>query len=125
MGYKDLGYMHSLFGDLVIFMNDDGNVSRLRGIFHSLFTPQTMNTITDTVSSACDYLFLLWETDQPVAVYDQFKHFTTELCLNLFLGVNGRTCEDEMEMVRALTRTHWHGTSAAKVTLFFKLSSTA
>jgi hypothetical protein len=108
MGYKDFGYMHSLFGDLVIFFNEDDSVSRLRGLIHSLFIPQTVQTVTDVVNRSCDHHFPSFEQHNSIAIYDHFKQLTTEMCLSLFLGLD---CKEEMKKITALTVTHWHGKS--------------
>ena len=109
MGYKDFGYMHSLFGDLVLFFNDDDIVSRLRGLLHSLFIPQTVQTMMDVVDRTCNHHLPSFENHQSIAVYDHFKQLTTELCLSLFLGLDCSTSEEEMKKIAAITITHWHG----------------
>ena len=109
MGYKDFGYMHSLFGDLVLFFNEDDIVSRLRGLLHSLFIPQTMQTMMNIVDKSCDHHLPSFENHQSIAVYDHFKQLTTELCLSLFLGLDHNTSEEEIKKITALTITHWHG----------------
>ena len=109
MGYKDFGYMHSLFGDLVLFFNEDDIVSRLRGLLHSLFIPQTMQTMMNIVDKSCDHHLPSFENHQSIAVYDHFKQLTTELCLSLFLGLDHNTSEEEIKKITALTINHWHG----------------
>lgn len=114
MGYKDFGYMHSLFGDLVIFFNEDDSVSRLRGLIHSLFIPQTVQTVTDVVNRSCDHHFPSFEQHNSIAIYDHFKQLTTEMCLSLFLGLD---CKEEMKKITALTVTHWHGLISVPINL--------
>jgi cytochrome P450 len=109
MGYRDLGYMHSLFGDLVLFFDEDDNVTRLRGLIHSVFIPQTVQTIMDIVNKSCDHHLPEFEQPDSIAVYDHFKQLTTEMCLSLFLGFDSKISEQEMKRVAALTTTHWHG----------------
>ena len=109
MGYKDLGYMHSLFGDLVLFFDEDDSVTRLRGLIHSVFIPQTVQTIMDAVNRTCNHHLPNFEQPNSIAVYDHFKQLTTEMCLSLFLGLDSKISEQEMKRIAALTVTHWHG----------------
>jgi cytochrome P450 len=109
MGYRELGYMHSLFGDLVLFLDEDDSVTRLRGLIHSLFIPETTQMFMDIVNKSYNHHLPSFEQSNSVAIYDHFKHLTTEMCLSLFLGLDCTTSEEEMRNVAALTVTHWHG----------------
>ncbi|XP_028391412.1 uncharacterized protein LOC114516204 [Dendronephthya gigantea] len=117
MGYKDLGYMHSLFGDLVLFFNEDDSVSRLRGLIHSLFIPQTVETITDVVNRSCNNHFPGFQQATSIAVYDHFKQLTTQMCLSMFLGLDCKTSMEETQKIAALTVTHWHGLISVPISL--------
>lgn len=109
MGYNDFGYMHSLFGDIVVFFNEDDSVSRLRGLIHSLFTPQTLPVITDIVNSSCDSHFTQFHQHSSIAIYDNFKQLATEMCLSLFLGLDCNNTKEKTKEITALTINHWHG----------------
>ena len=109
MGYKDFGYMHSLFGDLVLFSSDEDYVTRLRGLLHSMFHPEMVDRFLVTVHRTCDLRLPSLVQDEPVAVYDQFKRLTTEMCLSLFLGMDFKSSEEEAKKIVALTVSHWHG----------------
>lgn len=109
MGYKDFGFMHSLFGDLLLFFNDDDTVARLRGLIHSVFAPHSIEQFTYTVCRTCDARLPQFVQDEPVAIYEQFKRLTTEMCLSLFLGMDFKSSEEEAQKIVGLTITHWHG----------------
>ena len=101
--------MHSLFGDLVLFFDEDDSVSRLRSLIHSLFIPQTLQNVTDVVNRSYNHHVPHFEQPNSIAVYDHFKQLATEMCLSLFLGLDCKTSEEEMKKITALTVTHWHG----------------
>ena len=110
MGYKDFGYMHSLYGDLVIFNSDDEAI-RLRNILHNVFRPEEVTRYMGDVEVVSSRLLNSIEDNDIVIPYKLFKQLTTEVCLQLFLGLEMETAKKEAESVVELTITHWHGKS--------------
>ena len=110
MGYKDFGYMYSLYGDLVIFNSDDEAI-RLRNILHNVFRPEEVTRYMGDVEVVSSRLLNSIEDNDIVIPYKLFKQLTTEVCLRLFLGLEMETAKKEAESVVELTITHWHGKS--------------
>lgn len=108
MGYKDFGYMYSLYGDLVIFNSDDEAI-RLRNILHNVFRPEEVTHYMSDVEVVSSRLLNSIEDNDIVIPYKLFKQLTTEVCLRLFLGLEMETAKREAESVVELTITHWHG----------------
>ena len=108
MGYKDFGYMYNLYGDLVIFNNDD-EALRLRNILLLLLKPERMARHMGDVDVICCRVMHGLEERNPVRLYKLFKLLTTEICLTLFLGLDFEIAEHKAKDVVDLTIAHWHG----------------
>lgn len=108
MGYKDFGYMYSLYGDLVIFNNDD-EALRLRNILLMLLKPERMTKYFGEIDVICSKMMDDLEQSSPVVPYKFFKLLTTEICLALFLGLDCETARCNAKDIIDLTIAHWHG----------------
>ena len=108
MGYKDFGYMHSLYGDLVIFNNDD-EALRLRNILMTLLKPERMCKHFGEIDVICSRDLDRLEQRSPVVPYKLFKLLTTEICLALFLGLDFEAAKCNACDIIDLTIAHWHG----------------
>ncbi|KAL9983481.1 hypothetical protein ACROYT_G005661 [Oculina patagonica] len=108
MGYKDFGYMYSLYGDLVIFNSDDEAI-RLRNILHNVFRPEEVTRYMGEVEIVSSRLLNSIEDGDIVIPYKLFKQLTTEMCLRLFLGLEMETAKEEAASITDLTIAHWHG----------------
>lgn len=108
MGYKDFGYMYSLYGDLVIFNSDD-EALRLRNVLHKVFRPEEVAHYMGEVEIVSSRLLNSIEDKDVVIPYKLFKLLTTEMCLRLFLGLESENAKAEAEKVTELTIAHWHG----------------
>lgn len=108
MGYKDLGYMYSLFGDVVIFNSDD-EALRLRNILHKVFKPEEVTRYMCQVEEVSSRLLRSINDKDVVIPYKLFKLITTSICLGLFLGLDVETAKEEAASITDLTITHWHG----------------
>ena len=108
MGYKDFGYMYSLYGDLVIFNSDDEAI-RLRNILHNVFRPEEVTRYMGEVEIVSSRILNSIEDGDVVILYKMFKQLTTEMCLRLFLGLEMETAKQEAASVTELTIAHWHG----------------
>ena len=108
MGYKDLGYMYSLFGDVVIFNSDD-EALRLRNILHKVFKPEEVTRYMCQVEEVSSRLLKSINDKDVVIPYKLFKLVTTSICLGLFLGLDVETAKEEAASITDLTITHWHG----------------
>lgn len=107
MGYKDFGYMYSLYGDLVLFNTDDEAV-RLRKVLCSCLKPENMAKHLCEVDTICSRL-LDGLHEQPVPLYRTLKLLTTEISLTLFLGLDFESASHEAKDIIDLTIAHWHG----------------
>lgn len=108
MGYRDFGYMYSLFGDLVIFSSDD-EALRLRGILHKIFKPEEVTRYMSQVEIVSTRLLNTINDQDIVIPYKMFKQLTTQICLSLFLGLEMESAKEEAKAIIELTITHWHG----------------
>ena len=108
MGYKDFGYMYSLFGDVVLFNSDDEAV-RLRNVLHYIFRPEEVTRYMGDVETVSSKLLNSIEDNDIVIPYTLFKQLTTEMCLRLFLGLEMETAKEEAASIVELTIAHWHG----------------
>lgn len=108
MGYRDFGYMYSLFGDLVIFSSDD-EALRLRGILHKIFKPEEVTRYMSQVEIVSTRLLNTINDKDIVIPYKMFKLLTTQICLSLFLGLEMESAKEEAKAIIELTITHWHG----------------
>lgn len=108
MGYRDFGYMYSLFGDLVIFSSDD-EALRLRGILHKIFKPEEVTRYMSQVDIVSTRLLNTINDKDIVIPYKMFKLLTTQICLSLFLGLEMESAKEEAKAIIELTITHWHG----------------
>lgn len=108
MGYKDFGYMYSLYGDLVIFNSDDEAI-RLRNILHNVFRPEEVTRYMGEVEIVSSRILNSIEDGDTVILYKMFKQLTTEMCLRLFLGLEMETAKEEAASITELTIAHWHG----------------
>ena len=108
MGYKDFGYMHSLYGDLVLFSNDDEAV-RLRRILHSIVKPEAMMRHLSDVDVVCCRVLDGLEKRHHLVLYRLMKLLTTEVSLTLFLGLDFETAHRDAKEIVDLTIAHWHG----------------
>jgi len=108
MGYKDFGYMYSLYGDLVIFNSDD-EALRLRNILHKVFRPEEVARYMGEVEIVSSRLLNSIEDKDVVIPYKLFKVLTTEMCLQLFLGLELENAKEQAASITELTIAHWHG----------------
>ena len=108
MGYKDFGYMYSLYGDLVIFNSDD-EALRMRNALHHLFRPEEVAHFMGEVELVSSRLLNSIEDKDIVFPYKLFKLLTTEVCLQLFLGLDVEAAKGEAASIAELTIAHWHG----------------
>ena len=108
MGYKDFGYMYSLYGDLVIFNSDD-EALRLRNVLHTVFRPEEVSRYMGEVEIVSSRLLNSIEDKDVVIPYKLFKVLTTEMCLRLFLGLELENAKEEAAAITELTIAHWHG----------------
>ncbi|XP_031554269.1 uncharacterized protein LOC116291258 [Actinia tenebrosa] len=108
MGYKDFGYMYSLFGDLVIFNTDDEAV-RLRKVLCSCLKPENMSKHLCEVDMICSRLLDSLHEEPAVPLYRTLKLLTTEISLTLFLGLDFESASHEAEDIIDLTIAHWRG----------------
>ena len=108
MGYKDFGYMYSLYGDLVIFNSDD-EALRMRNALHHLFRPEEVAHFMGEVELVSSRLLNSIEDKDIVFPYKLFKLLTTEVCLRLFLGLDVEAAKGEAASIAELTIAHWHG----------------
>jgi len=117
MGYKDFGYMYSLYGDLVIFNSDD-DAFRLRKILHSTLLTENMARHLAEVDIICSRVLEGLEKHGEVPLYRQLKLLTTQICLTLFLGLDFEEAGRDAEHIIDLTIAHWHGMKVLCI-LFF------
>lgn len=108
MGYKDFGYMYSLYGDLVIFNSDD-EALRMRNALHHLFRPEEVAHFMGEVELVSSRLLNSIEDKDIVFPYKLFKLLTTQVCLQLFLGLDVDAAKGEAASIAELTIAHWHG----------------
>lgn len=108
MGYKDFGYMYSLYGDLVIFNSDD-EVIRLRNIFYNVFRFEEVIRYMGDVEVVFLRLLNSIEDNGIVILYKLFKKFIIEVCLRLFLGLEMEIVKKEVEFVVEFIITYWYG----------------
>ena len=108
MGYKDFGYMYSLYGDLVLFNSDDEAI-RMRNVLHKMFRPEEVARYLGEVEVVSSRFLNSIEDKDIVIPYKLFKLLTTEICLQLFLGLEVQTAKEEAASIIELTIAHWHG----------------
>ncbi|EDO31715.1 predicted protein [Nematostella vectensis] len=107
MGYKDFGYMYSLYGDLLLF-NDSDEATRLKRILCSVLQPHQMAQCLAEVDTICSRVLVNLHTE-PVSLYKTFKTVTTQICLTLFLGLDFEEAQTEAGQIVDLTIQHWNG----------------
>mgnify|MGYP001795748687 CR=1 FL=1 len=108
MGYKDFGFMHSLYGDLILFCNYD-EAFRLHQILHSLFKPEAMMRHLTDVDIICSRNLDGLHNRQNIVLYRLMKLLTTEISLALFLGLDFEVAKSDASEIVDLTIAHWHG----------------
>lgn len=108
MGYQDFGYMYNLYGDLILFSNDD-EAFRLRQVLHSLVKPEVMMRHLTDVDLVCSRILDGLETKQNIVLYKLMKLLTTEISLTLFLGLDFEVAHRDASEIVDLTIAHWHG----------------
>ena len=105
--------MHSLYGNLLIFDNDDEAI-RLREVLQKVFRPEDIACYFGEIEVVSSRLLSGLDDKASIVPYNLFKQLTTQICLTLFLGLDFSTAKEEATAITNLTIAHWHGKKTLK-----------
>jgi len=108
MGYRDFGYIHNLFGDLLLFY-DDAEATRVRKVISQLFDPLQCHHYIEQVNSIADAFLSNLDSGHPVQLYETFKRFATAVSCKLFLDLDWREDKLQFDTITSIATLHWHG----------------